>query len=170
MSWIIYLLIGGGVLWALWPSPPYMNPIPDAAFLTHSLQMLLKLGVHRAGVIGTMTVCLREAPTHRLVFTKQIDDGGEIGFRAEFTRELWAEPHYEKYRAELDRRGVRYDVVYRTGTRSLVFALGRDFGGAYVVTRILFEDVLGARLHRDCVLYFRDTLIRNVPRLTGVKE
>jgi hypothetical protein len=83
---------------------------------------------------------------------------------------LWAEPYYEKYRAELDRRGVRYDVVYTTGTRSLVFALGRDFGGAYVVTRILFQDILGARLHQDCVLYFRDTLIRNVPRLTGVKE
>jgi hypothetical protein len=28
MSWIIYLLIGGGALWALWPSLSYMNPIP----------------------------------------------------------------------------------------------------------------------------------------------
>ena len=101
-----------------------------------------------------MTVCLRDAPTHRLVFTKQIDEAGQIGFRAEFTRELWAEPYYEKYRAELDRRGVRYDVVYRTGTRSLVFVLERDFGGAYVVTRTLFEDIWARAFIRTACCIF----------------
>ncbi len=51
---------------------------------------------------------------------------------------------------------------------ALAFTFGRDSGGAYVVTKTLFEDVLGARVHRDCVGYFRNVVITNAPRLAGV--
>jgi hypothetical protein len=170
MSWLLGILGAAVIVWLLSPSPPSMNPVPDAAALTEGLRLLLKQGVHRAGIKGTLTVCMKDDKARRLTFTKQIGEYGGIGFSAAFIHEAWAEQYYEKFRAELDRRGIRYEVVYTSGTRSLVFELGRDFGGAYVVTRILFEDVLEARLNRECVMYLRDTLVRNIPRLTGVPK
>jgi hypothetical protein len=119
-------------------------------------------------VKATLTVCVRADEQRRLVFQKEITEAGEVGFRAEFPRAAWTEPYYQPYRAELARRGVPHrEVVGRAGP-TLTFEFGRDFGGAYVVARVLFEDVMGLRLERDCVAYFRDIVIPNAPHLTGV--
>ena len=37
-----------------------------------------------------------------------------------------------------------------------------------MVARILYDDVLDLRLHRDCVVYWRDVVMENAPKLTGV--
>ena len=169
MAWILILLGLAILIWLfLLPSAPAMNELPDPGALGRMLRLLVSRGVHKAGIKGTLTVCVKGDRQRRLVFTKCISALGEAGFRAALSRESWAEPYYERFCAELDRRGIPYEEIRAGAVPTLAFELGRDAGGAYMVTKTLFEDVLGLRLDRDCVAYFRDVVIRNTPRLTGV--
>lgn len=45
---------------------------------------------------------------------------------------------------------------------------GSDLGLAQFVARIMFELVFGVRMERDCVAYYKDVLMINVPHLTGM--
>ena len=47
---------------------------------------------------------------------------------------------------------------------------GQDSGGAQMIARLWFEDTMGKRLDRDCVATFRDVMLRNSPRFTGVDD
>lgn len=102
------------------------------------------------------------------MFTKTAIPEGGAGFAAEFPRVKWTEPYYDKFRTELDRRGISYQEIGTESTQTLRFVLGRDIGGACVVAKLLFENALGIDLHRDCVAFFRNVVLRNTPELTGV--
>ena len=123
--------------------------------------------MHAGGVQGTLVICVRSDPKQRIIFTKYIE-GESIGFRATIPRESWIDAYLSRLKAELDRRSVPYLESRLLHEPPMTFNLGTDFGGAYVVTCLLFNEVMGVHLHRDCVAYFHDTLIDNTPRLTGV--
>lgn len=145
-----------------------MNELPDPGAFARLLRLLVSRGVHKAGIVGTLTICVKAEPKHRIVFSKLVDSSGQPGFNASFVRDRWAEGYYERFRAELDRRGISYQAIERNANPALVFSFGRDTGGAYVTTKTLFEDVFGVRLHRDCAGFFRNVVLRNTPHLTGV--
>ena len=168
MLWILIVIAIAVLVWLLWPSAPALNEMPNPAALDRLLRLLVSRGVLRANVTGTLTICVRDNPQHCLVFTKTSIPGGNAGFSAAFPRERWTEPYYERFRGELDRRGIPYQEVRTGNVPSLRFELGRDLGGAYVVTKTLFGDVLGVDLHRDCVAFFRNVVLLNTPALTGV--
>ena len=145
-----------------------MNDLPDPGAFARLLRLLVSRGVHKAGIIGSLTICVRAEPRRRIVFSKFVDPSGRAGFNASFPRDRWAEEYYEPFRAELDRRALSYQETRHNGQLALEFAFGRDAGGAYVVAKTLFEDVFHVRFHQDCVGFFRNVVLRNTPRLTGV--
>lgn len=171
MTWLVVAAIAALVLLCLsWRGKPYLNDMSDPGALAHLLRLLLSRGVHKAGIRGTLTVCDRSNPIRRLIFRKYIRGQNEMGFEATLPLEAWSEIYDLQLRAELDRRGLNYrDAVTPTG-KQMEFDLGRDFGGAYMLARVLFEDVMGLRVRRDCGAYFRDVMISNTPRLTGVDD
>jgi hypothetical protein len=168
MAWLIGigLIAAIGRLW-WWSTGPVPNDIPDPGTLARMLRILMYRGVFRPSLQATLTICLRSEHERRLVFTKVIDEKGSPGFRAAFPREAWTVPFFDVFRNELDRRGVLYRETTVANAPVLTFDFGQDFGGAYVVTQVLFG-ALGARLHEDCVGTLRDVVIKNAPRLTGV--
>jgi hypothetical protein len=145
-----------------------MNDLPDPGAFARLLRLLVSRGVHRAGIIGSLTICVRAEPRRRIVFSKFVDPSGQADFNASFARDRWAEESYEPFRAELDRRGISYQETHPDGQPTLEFAFGRDAGGAYVVTKTLCEDGFRVRLHQDCVGFFRNVVRRNTPNLTSV--
>jgi len=167
MLWIFIVAAIAVLVWVLGQAPA-MNELPDPQALARLFRLLISRGVFKAGISGTLTVCVREEPRRCLVFTKTSNPESGIGVAAALSRVPWAEPYYDKFRAELDRRGIPYQEIDTKTLPTLRFELGRDLGGAYVVAKIFFQDVLGVNLHRDCVAFFRDVVLRNTPSLTGV--
>ena len=168
MAWVIGILVVALIAWGLSPARPFPNPIPHERALTEALRTLLNQGLHHFGRSGRLVVCIKTEPERRLVFTKYIRVPRDVGFQATVERSSWPDPHFDNFRSELDRREVRYDVSREGDPEVVSLNFGRDFSGAYAVTRILFEDVLGMRINRDCVMYAHDVLVRNIPSATGV--
>jgi hypothetical protein len=169
MTWALVALGAAAVVaFLLWPPAPHPNPLADSRMLPRMLRLLLSRGVYAGEMRGSLAVCLREDPQRRFVFRKYIRDAGVTGFETEFPLEGWSEPFYARFRDELVRRGVPHRELTSERGPMLAFDFGRDFGLAHVVVHVLFEDVMGARVARDCVGYFHDCLLINSPRLTGV--
>jgi hypothetical protein len=168
MNWLSAMLALAGVVW-LWRrgNKPYANPLPASGSLARPLQLLLSRGIHAHGIRGTLQLCLRIDPQQRIVFTKYIE-GANTGFRATIPREAWVATHLPALLTELDGRGIPYRLLQSHERNALAFDLGKDYGGAHMVARLLFEDVMGLRLSRDCVVYFHDVMLANSPKFTGV--
>ena len=172
MLWLEWAA-GAVGLFALWfwlATWPAANDIPNPAFFARSLRLLISRGVHKGPVRASLLLCPRGEKGRRLVFVKYIDPTRGTGIKAELARDGWASTHYASLRAELDRRGVAYVESASRDGPALRFDFGRDAGGAYLVARLLFEEMLGLRLHQDCVVYFRDVVLVNAPELTGVDD
>ena len=168
IAWIL-VAVAIAVVVSLWlGSKPAINELPDPGAFARLLRLLVSRGVHKAGIRGTLTICVKAEPKRRIVFTKSIGPSNEGGFNAAFPNEHWTEPYYEPFRTELDRRGISYQETRENGIPTLKFDFGRDVGGAYVVTKTLFDDVVRVRLHQDCAAFFRNVVLRNTPDLTGV--
>src|SRR5215208_4959994 len=169
MTWLAWAAGVGGLLalWR-WSSRPAANDIHDPAFFARSLRLLLSRGVHKGSVRATLLVCPRGDKGRGLVYTKYIDADRGAGVEAEIASDGWVAPHYAALKSELDQRGIRYAESTGADGPRLRFDFGKDFGGAYMVARILYDDVLDLRLHRDCVVYWRDVVMENAPKLTGV--
>ena len=131
------------------------------------LALLLSRGVHKAGIRGSLTICERSAPERRLILTKYIREPAVAGFEAQLPGEPWSELLYDAFRTALDRYSIKYREVGTPPHRSIECDLARDFGGAYMVARLLFEDTMGLNLARDCVAYYRNVVLSNRPDLTG---
>jgi hypothetical protein len=71
--------------------------------------------------------------------------------------------HFERVRTELDARRIGF----RELSDGVEIQIGRDFGLALVLAQVVFQDVMGLSLARDCVGYMRDVLVSNHPGLTG---
>ena len=169
MRWYLALTVGVAIVWWFWVRGmrPATNELSHPGAIANLLRYLMARGVYRSGIVGTVTVCDRDNPEHCLVFSKYIREA-QPGVRAEFPRVSWSEPYFAAFRTELVRRGVPHQELVHSSGSTLAFDFGRDLGGAHVVTHVLFEDVLGRRVARDCVAYFRDTLVVDSPRLTGI--
>lgn len=169
MTWVWLGLAAAGVAWLWhWGTRPAPNELSAPGALAVLLRYLLSHGVYKAGIRGSLTVCVRVAPERRLVFTKYIREPAGAGFEAEFPLEAWSEPYYAALRDELVRRGVPHGEVARATGPALTFDFGRDFGLAHAVTRLLFEDAMRMGVARDCIAYYRDTLVTHHAGLTGV--
>jgi hypothetical protein len=168
MTWLIAILGAVCLVW-LWikGSAPAKNRFSDGASLARGLRLLMSRGIHANGLRGTLTVFVEAAPEQRMVFTKHIENAA-VGVRATLPSEAWALEHLSTFQSELEGRGIPYRVG--DGAAAMIFDLGQDFDGAYMVARLWFEDTMGKRLTRDCVATFRDVMLSNSPRFTGVDD
>src|SRR5688572_13884805 len=123
MLWIVVVAAIGVLVWVLLRQAPAMNELPDPQALARLFRLLVSRGVLKAGISGTLTICVRDERRRCMVFTKTSDAEGGVGVAAALTREQWTEPYYDKFRAELNRRGIPYREMDTKGLPTLRFEL-----------------------------------------------
>ena len=165
MTWLLGAFALTVVAW-LWRKgmEPAANDLSDPRALARMLRILLSRGIHKGDVRASLTIQLRTKAHPQLVFRKYIDATGQAGVRAVVTHSTTPSPPDDRFRAELVRRGIAYAET----ADGFSLDIGRDFGLALVATQVLFQDVAGGSVARDCVAYFRDVVASNSPALTGV--
>jgi hypothetical protein len=169
MAWGLGTFVTLLVLW-LWrrgmrPAP---NDLTDPGAIVSALRLLITRGVHKSSIRGKLTIQPRAKKQPQLVFTKHLSENGEFGIQSTLRLEGPLFGSRDRLREALDARKVKYSEVRTSGSSSFSFELGRDFGLGLVITQIVFQEVIGISVARDCVAYFHDYVIRNTPSLTGV--
>jgi hypothetical protein len=160
----ILIIVGVILLWRR-GMMPVANDLATPEEVLMRLQYLLDRGIEG----GQVRFQVRDDPQRQLLFVKYIRARNDVGFRSFFYDENWPEGYFDRVRGELDHRGIKYDLSSdKTSKRVLEINYLRDLGLAQLVARLVFERGFGVRLDRDCVAVFKDVLISDHPRLTGV--
>jgi hypothetical protein len=165
MIWlVILLLLLATVAWLfLTPSKPIAVDLVEPRTVEAVLRTLMAQGIDGA----ELKICLRQQPDQCLIFKKYIQSSGQIGCRVSAFEATWTAPVINTFRAELGARGIPVDRSGLVGQSGVTIDCHHDLGLAQVLLRSFFGDVLHQDVERDCVAFFRDVLVRNVPRLTG---
>jgi len=89
-------------------------------------------------------------------------------FQAQFTREQWSEPYYERLRAELNQRGISgVEETVENGQSVLIVSLGQDLDFGQTVVRMAFEKVFKVPLFDRQANFERMSVMKH-PTVTDV--
>lgn len=167
MIWI--LLIVGIVLVAMfWPAgmKAAPNELGSPEEITLTLRHLLERGVEG----GSVRFQVRDDESRQLVFTKYIKSRHDVGMRSCIPMTDGGDQAVGRLTQELSDRNIRFSEREEKRRRCIVIDYGSDLGLAQLVARIMFERVFEVRIERDCVAYYKDVLMTNVPHLTGMDK
>lgn len=144
------------------PSPKCLDDSPDA--LAKALEYLRILGLEA----GELRIQAKDNDQMMVVINKHIVALNNIELRGTVTDEAMQDGAYEAVEAALAARGILYGKVDLHGRRTLVLRVRESLAEleAFVETAMLSG--FGKTVSSDCVAYFRNVLIWNMPSVTGV--
>jgi hypothetical protein len=154
------------IFFLLWPGPPAANELGSPEEVNMTLRFLLTNGIPG----GQVRFQPRDAKEPSLTFVKYVIARNDVGMRTTFASGPSNSPEkVSRLREELQQRGIRH-TDGSSGADSVTVDFGDDLGLAQLVARIVFERIHNVRIEKDCVAYYKDVAIKNIPRLTGVDD
>lgn len=154
------------VTWYFIPGRPSQAPFGSPAEFAQALEYLRTRGIEG----GELRIQAKDDSRMSIVLVKHIVEPEKIELRGTVTDEAMRAGGYEALQAALAAQGIAaYGEGDLNGRRTLTLRT-RSLAELKVFVQTAMDLGFGKAVIPDCVAYFRNVLISNMPSVTGVRN
>jgi hypothetical protein len=155
------------VTWLFIPGKPLPVPFDSPDALSHMLEHVRRKGLEG----GELRIQAKNNDRMAVVVIKRIVASNSIELRGTVSDEAMLYGGYGAVKAALAERGIGYDEGDLNGRRTLMLRVRGSLAELEVFVERAMDLGFGKKsLSSDCVAYFRNVLLRNMPSVTGVSD
>ena len=167
LLWGTAALIGIFLTWFFIPGKPSPAPFDSPDALAQLLEYLRFRGLEG----GELRIQAKDDDRRTVLVIKHIVALNDIELRGTVSDEAMLDGGYEAVAAALAARGIAYDEGALDGRRSLTLRACENLGDLEVFAQTAMDLGFGKQpSSSDCVAYFKNVLIWNMPSVTGVSR
>ena len=153
------------LMWFFIPGKPLPKDLDSPDALAQALEYLRNRGIEG----GELRIQARDDTRMTVVVIKHIVESNNIELQANVTDEAMRDGAYEAVKAALAARGVAYGEDDRNGRRTLMLRVRGSLAELEVFVQTVMNSGFDKAVSPDCVAYFRNVLVWNMPNVTGVR-
>lgn len=167
---MMLLLLGTAVVvtillvWFFIPGKPLPKLLDSPDALPQALEHLRSQGLEG----GELRVQAKDDSRMIVVIVKHIVASNQIELRGSVTDEAMLDGGYEAVEAALAAGGISYGEGDLNSRRTLTLRMRGSLAELEAFISTAMNLGFGKTVSSDCVAYFRNVLVRNIPSVTGV--